>query len=339
MSVGNLEGSPHNRTALDDWESLLYILCWLGTYGWNTATSRTDIDDLEINDWSEGTPTKIARKKRHHLDSARNFAIIPDEFNRDIPDIKYLQWLVALLRNALIDEYDEKELKGALAPKEFSIFPSPSASDKQEPKDPFKKRAENISSNKYTVDASLFDALVDKATGSAAVADVSGAAVGASRTLKQRLLQPDDQDVRFLADMLAKRLDESHGEMIFTTSDKENGALMDLSDKDVKRITETLALAAADAQANAFVQLLYDSGAVDAKEAAAGSSNSTTTVKYAREIAAAPASNTNPAVKSTLNSNAVRFTSYLIRRRPQRIEEMMEVRVAVAGNVDAGKST
>ncbi|KAI9480225.1 P-loop containing nucleoside triphosphate hydrolase protein [Coemansia mojavensis] len=114
---------------------------------------------------------------------------------------------------------------------------------------------------------------------------------------------------------------------------------MDLSDKDVKRITETLALAAADAQANAFVQLLYDSGAVDAKEAAAGSSNSTTTVKYAREIAAAPASNTNPAVKSTLNSNAVRFTSYLIRRRPQRIEEMMEVRVAVAGNVDAGKST
>ncbi|KAI9468405.1 P-loop containing nucleoside triphosphate hydrolase protein [Coemansia mojavensis] len=170
----------------------------------------------------------------------------------------------------------------------------------------------SISSNKYTVDASLFDALVDKATGSAAVADVSGAAAGASRTLKQRLLQPDDQDVRFLADMLAKRLDESHGEMIFTTSDKENGALMDLSDKDVKRITETLALAAADAQANAF---------------------------YAREIAAAPASNTNPAVKSTLNSNAVRFTSYLIRRRPQRIEEMMEVRVAVAGNVDAGKST
>ncbi|KAJ2625371.1 hypothetical protein H4R22_004992 [Coemansia sp. RSA 1290] len=78
----------------------------------------------------------------------------------------------------------------------------------------------SISPNKYTVDASLFDALVDKATGSAAVADVSGAAVGASRTLKQRLLQPDDQDVRFLADMLAKRLDESHGEMIFTTSDK-----------------------------------------------------------------------------------------------------------------------
>ncbi|KAJ2669015.1 hypothetical protein IWW42_004855 [Coemansia sp. RSA 1085] len=50
MSVGNLEGSLHNRTALDGWESLLYILCWLGTYGWNTATSCTDINELEIND-------------------------------------------------------------------------------------------------------------------------------------------------------------------------------------------------------------------------------------------------------------------------------------------------
>ncbi|KAJ2667607.1 hypothetical protein IWW42_005799, partial [Coemansia sp. RSA 1085] len=50
MSVGNLEGSLHSQTALDDWKSLLYILCWLGTYDWNTATLRIDIDDLEIND-------------------------------------------------------------------------------------------------------------------------------------------------------------------------------------------------------------------------------------------------------------------------------------------------
>ncbi|KAJ1867948.1 hypothetical protein LPJ55_005919, partial [Coemansia sp. RSA 990] len=114
MSVGNLEGSPHNRTALDDWESLLYILCWLGTYGWNTATSRTDIGDLHIKKWEEGSMENIAYEKRQHLDSARHFAIIPDEFNRDIPGIGPLQRLVKVLRKILIDEHKDDDLKGAL---------------------------------------------------------------------------------------------------------------------------------------------------------------------------------------------------------------------------------
>ncbi|KAJ2316631.1 hypothetical protein H4R23_003445 [Coemansia sp. Cherry 401B] len=35
MSIGNLEQSSVKRTALDDWESLIYILCWLGTIGIN----------------------------------------------------------------------------------------------------------------------------------------------------------------------------------------------------------------------------------------------------------------------------------------------------------------
>ncbi|KAJ1964557.1 hypothetical protein H4R35_007137, partial [Dimargaris xerosporica] len=33
MSIGNLENNDTDRTALDDWESLLYVACWLGTYG------------------------------------------------------------------------------------------------------------------------------------------------------------------------------------------------------------------------------------------------------------------------------------------------------------------
>ncbi|KAJ1718240.1 hypothetical protein LPJ61_006740, partial [Coemansia biformis] len=35
MSIGNLELSSVERTSLDDWESLIYILCWLGTIGIN----------------------------------------------------------------------------------------------------------------------------------------------------------------------------------------------------------------------------------------------------------------------------------------------------------------
>ncbi|KAJ2517936.1 hypothetical protein H4217_003640 [Coemansia sp. RSA 1939] len=33
MSVNNLESKIKMHTVLDNWESLLYILCWLGTYG------------------------------------------------------------------------------------------------------------------------------------------------------------------------------------------------------------------------------------------------------------------------------------------------------------------
>ncbi|PIA16785.1 hypothetical protein COEREDRAFT_80865 [Coemansia reversa NRRL 1564] len=35
MSICNLKESDVNYTALDDWESLIYILCWLGTIGVN----------------------------------------------------------------------------------------------------------------------------------------------------------------------------------------------------------------------------------------------------------------------------------------------------------------
>ncbi|KAJ2562030.1 hypothetical protein IW140_006490, partial [Coemansia sp. RSA 1813] len=34
MSVNNLEGGKLEHSLLDDWESLIYILCWVGTYDW-----------------------------------------------------------------------------------------------------------------------------------------------------------------------------------------------------------------------------------------------------------------------------------------------------------------
>ncbi|KAJ2084860.1 hypothetical protein IW138_006561, partial [Coemansia sp. RSA 986] len=34
MSINNLEGGKLEHSLLDDWESLIYILCWVGTYDW-----------------------------------------------------------------------------------------------------------------------------------------------------------------------------------------------------------------------------------------------------------------------------------------------------------------
>ncbi|KAJ2426246.1 hypothetical protein GGF47_002231, partial [Coemansia sp. RSA 2524] len=168
---------------------------------------------------------------------------------------------------------------------------------------------------KYAVDTSLFDALVEQASGTG-----NELAVTEPRALKQRLLTPDDADMLFLTDTLARRLTEGHGEVVFEAG-VDNGTSLDLSDDDIKTVTATLTAAADRPLVNAFVQLLYDSGADDTQPEGK---------KHARAIV----EKTKP-----VSNGAARTVSYLVRRRPQRIEDMLEVRVAVVGNVDAGKST
>ncbi|KAJ2089061.1 hypothetical protein IW140_005090 [Coemansia sp. RSA 1813] len=75
MSIHNLEGAPGKRSALDDWESLLYLICWLGTFGINSE-DRDNIDKdktAEIEKWRHGTMQDIARCKRNQMDSMVNF--------------------------------------------------------------------------------------------------------------------------------------------------------------------------------------------------------------------------------------------------------------------------
>ncbi|KAJ2713240.1 hypothetical protein H4R19_002351 [Coemansia spiralis] len=72
MSIGNLETNNVKRTALDDWESALYILCWQGTLGVN-------IEDQEVNrraihtikKWRSGSAADIAEAKRSDMDTPR----------------------------------------------------------------------------------------------------------------------------------------------------------------------------------------------------------------------------------------------------------------------------
>ncbi|KAJ1726096.1 hypothetical protein LPJ72_006450, partial [Coemansia sp. Benny D160-2] len=63
-----------DRTVLDDWESLLYLVCWLGTYGINKSNQRDDSDaDIPIKRWRDGSSIKIALDKRNNLSSAEAF--------------------------------------------------------------------------------------------------------------------------------------------------------------------------------------------------------------------------------------------------------------------------
>ncbi|KAJ1931325.1 hypothetical protein FBU59_006751, partial [Linderina macrospora] len=53
MSINNLRGSEHECTASDDWESFLYLICWLATYGINgdDYISEEMSQMFAIGDW------------------------------------------------------------------------------------------------------------------------------------------------------------------------------------------------------------------------------------------------------------------------------------------------
>ncbi|KAJ2085232.1 hypothetical protein IW138_006439 [Coemansia sp. RSA 986] len=76
MSIHNLEGAPGKRSALDDWESLLYLICWLGTFGINSK-DRDNINKkktAEIEKWRHGTMQDIAECKRRQMNSMDTFS-------------------------------------------------------------------------------------------------------------------------------------------------------------------------------------------------------------------------------------------------------------------------
>ncbi|KAJ1726979.1 hypothetical protein LPJ61_004835 [Coemansia biformis] len=74
MSVANLEELQIERTPLDDWELLLYLVCWLGTFGINSKNEHPgDISNLDIHKWLTGDPVDIVSRKRFAMDTSCTF--------------------------------------------------------------------------------------------------------------------------------------------------------------------------------------------------------------------------------------------------------------------------
>ncbi|KAJ2610374.1 hypothetical protein H4S08_003648 [Coemansia sp. RSA 1365] len=74
MSIGNLARSslPHN--ILDDWESLLYLICWTGTFGIQESGPVVNNDrELLIKSWTTGSLEYIAKQKKSTMDNRRVF--------------------------------------------------------------------------------------------------------------------------------------------------------------------------------------------------------------------------------------------------------------------------
>ncbi|KAJ2516282.1 hypothetical protein H4217_004676 [Coemansia sp. RSA 1939] len=109
MSINNLANTDVERTPLDDWESIIYVLCWLGTIGVNyedeeeREESGPAFSTLPIFKWSEGLAAQVASAKRTDMHSHENFRsrIVKRFLNRD--SYKPLRHLVMALRQTLIN--------------------------------------------------------------------------------------------------------------------------------------------------------------------------------------------------------------------------------------------
>ncbi|KAJ2037796.1 hypothetical protein IW146_007305 [Coemansia sp. RSA 922] len=93
QSVHRLENAGTSSTRLDDWESILYLLCWLGTFGINPTQRREYAEDyaaksaadkatrytkqltpvLPILDWIQRSAIQNAQHKRLNLSAVSNF--------------------------------------------------------------------------------------------------------------------------------------------------------------------------------------------------------------------------------------------------------------------------
>ncbi|KAJ1964014.1 hypothetical protein H4R35_007184 [Dimargaris xerosporica] len=109
MSIGNLEGNENRRTAINDWESLLYVICWIGTFGlgehdtFDPTQHPTPVTDIDR--WGEGSMADAARAKRKDMSSMITFLNIPKCF-QPRTGAKILKRLAKDLYHALFEHPD-----------------------------------------------------------------------------------------------------------------------------------------------------------------------------------------------------------------------------------------
>ncbi|KAJ1821863.1 hypothetical protein LPJ56_003166, partial [Coemansia sp. RSA 2599] len=126
MSVNNLENNDNERTALDDWESLIYLLCRIGTFGLRSdhAVNQETQDNLQVGRWTNGSLEYIADAKRSDLNSDADFARITRQFYDKSGNIAFLAKLVKRLRYILIESGPEPNCKGSHYKENASVGPS-----------------------------------------------------------------------------------------------------------------------------------------------------------------------------------------------------------------------
>ncbi|KAI8317930.1 hypothetical protein GQ54DRAFT_336560 [Martensiomyces pterosporus] len=165
MSVLNLEANWLERTELDDWESLLCLVCWLATFGINKEDRKSvrsggkDLRGFRIYGWRHGLISSIPENKRDHLYSLNQFGHnIVEEFAFSGPAVSAepnynaLAKVAVALYMALFQNKDiDKKYRGTragfslasfVAEDQSSLADNLSSMSMAEPTDPFILRTE-----------------------------------------------------------------------------------------------------------------------------------------------------------------------------------------------------
>ncbi|CAO0798627.1 unnamed protein product [Mucor circinelloides] len=127
-----------------------------------------------------------------------------------------------------------------------------------------------------------------------------------TKALKEILLNPTQQDIAYLTDSISTRIDQGRGETLFEIGLEEDGTSMNLTQDEYNTCIETIR---------------------------------TVTDKLGADFANIDELNTLDPTAKPANSSTSDVYHLMIRKRPQSVQDLLEIRVAVVGNVDAGKST
>ncbi|OZJ05298.1 hypothetical protein BZG36_01945 [Bifiguratus adelaidae] len=145
------------------------------------------------------------------------------------------------------------------------------------------------------------------------------------KPLKERLLVPTEDDEVYLQNMLADRIKEGQGEFMMEIGLQDDGSSMGLSREELDQALATIGQVAQKLDAAYSIIYQKDTPASKSIAAVAGESGK------------------RDSVKTKLNANGHDTTGHvayiMIRQHPASVDKLLEIRVAVVGNVDAGKST
>ncbi|KAF9346885.1 hypothetical protein BGX26_001612 [Mortierella sp. AD094] len=143
-------------------------------------------------------------------------------------------------------------------------------------------------------------------------------------SLKEQFLNPTDSNIESLQTLLAARIREGSGETLFEIGIEEDGAPMNLTDVEYQTALSTVKTAATAVGAEVAVMYEQIPGALPVP-----APDSKAVPPPAETVSVSPAA---PTAESD-QAATFRRSYVMIRKIPKSVEELLELRVAVVGNV------
>ncbi|CAM0137059.1 unnamed protein product [Umbelopsis sp. WA50703] len=147
--------------------------------------------------------------------------------------------------------------------------------------------------------------------------------VDENRSRKNKLLHPTEKDIEDYKNSIKDRLEEGHGEFMMEIGLEDDGSPLDLSDEDLHLALKNLE--------NILSELEADYAIMDERNISQNPFPEIRTEYDTEQKATEVAKATNLPITKVVH--------LMIRRKNLKIDSVLEIRVAVVGNVDAGKST